>query len=110
MEGNYLETLTSKQLEEKLHTSLSVICDVLAGRNHGNSLKGYQIRRYGEEPPGKLTYHYKTKAIDCFDLKGNFIKTYPSIKDALIELGLKPTFSGISNCLTGRGKSSKGYK
>lgn len=43
-----------------------------------------------------------------FDLKGNFIKEYPSIAEAVEELKIRS--SGISNCCAGRYSKSGGYK
>lgn len=51
----------------------------------------------------------KSKPIFQYDILGNFIQQFPSQKSAL-EFYRKPIkFSGISDCLNGRVKSSMGY-
>lgn len=50
------------------------------------------------------------KAISLYDLNGTLLKTYNSIKEAIIDLNLKSTASSnISSCLRGRKDSAYGY-
>lgn len=51
-------------------------------------------------------YSNSTK-VDQYDLNGNFIKTWNSIKDITITLGIKHT--AIIACCKGRCKTTKGY-
>lgn len=48
-----------------------------------------------------------SKPIIQYDLKGNFIKQFPSLADASRELKISP--SNISHCANGKYKTCKGY-
>jgi hypothetical protein len=48
-----------------------------------------------------------TKAVDKFDLSGNFIETFESLN--LAALSIDVSASNISNCCNGKQKTSKGY-
>lgn len=56
---------------------------------------------------GKIS-HPRNKAINCYDYKGDFIKTFVSIKDAGTELNLSK--KQISKCLTGFYTGINGYQ
>lgn len=49
-----------------------------------------------------------SKKVDQYDLNNNYIKTYPSMKEAERELGIQTTL--ISKCCRGIAKTSGGYK
>lgn len=51
----------------------------------------------------------KTKPVIQYDLNGNYIKTYPSIREATISLGKNVNNRGISQCLTGKYQTAFGY-
>jgi hypothetical protein len=52
--------------------------------------------------------HPKARAVNQYDLNGNFIKKWPYAKAAAIELGINP--SGICVCCKGKSKSYRGHK
>ena len=70
-------------------------CDKLYNSNYGN--RNYLI---------SLNSVQKTK-VNQYSLDGKFIKSFNSIKDACVELGLRS--SCISNCCANRYSSSGGY-
>ena len=51
----------------------------------------------------------KKKALIQYDLKGNFVKRWETIKDFLIENNMNLKSSGITNCCKGRQRTAYGY-
>ena len=51
---------------------------------------------------------YVGKEVICYDLKGEFVVSYQSVKAAAEKLGIKG--QGIYDCCTGRAKSSRGFQ
>ena len=67
------------------------------------------LRQYGyskRECYSRAGLHRGTE-IAQYSLDGKFIRTYPAVSVAARENGISR--SGISNCLTGISKTSKGY-
>lgn len=62
--------------------------------------------KYWEGKFGK--HHHSSKKINQLDLNGNFIKSWDGITEASRHLPV--TRKGISNALTGKSKTSAGYK
>lgn len=64
--------------------------------------KGNEIAPYKRE--------YATRSVGIYDLSGNLVKVYESIKEAIIDLNLKPSATSyISACLNGRKEKGYGY-
>ena len=64
--------------------------------------EGQKISPYKKE--------FVTKAVELYDLDGNLLKAYNSVKEAIVDLNLKPTASSnISSCLKGRKNKAYGY-
>lgn len=57
----------------------------------------------------KGSEHPTSKSVLKYDIEGNFIEEYGSVKDAAISIGLSDS-SNICACLKGKKKSSKGYQ
>lgn len=51
---------------------------------------------------------FSSKEVNQYDLNGNFIKTYPSLKEAERQLGIQTTT--ISQCCRGKAKTAGGYR
>lgn len=52
----------------------------------------------------------KTKAIIQLTLDGKYIKTFPSIRSALLAMNKSPLHQGISQCLKGQYETAFGYR
>ena len=50
-----------------------------------------------------------SKPVSQYSLDGNFIKSYPSAKNAALAVGLKKKGSQITSVCKGHGKTAKGY-
>lgn len=61
---------------------------------------------YGDR--NKKNAESKYKKINQYDLKGNYIATYNSIKEASEKLNIKHSY--ISKCVLGKRNKTKGYK
>ena len=77
-------------------------------------VKGLIWRRFDKENvPSKIEVNSEIKTIKdnriiCYDLNGNYVKTYKSIRDASISLGKSEQV--IRDCLKGKYKTAYGYK
>lgn len=76
---------------------------------YGKHLTEEHKRKISEAKKGKSNYHTKTlyKAIDQYDLDGNYIKTWESISSIERELNIKSTH--ISRVCRGKRKTTGGY-
>lgn len=52
----------------------------------------------------------KNKGIRQLDLEGNLIAVFPSISEAIRQLGPGHNGSNISSCVNGKSKTAYGYK
>jgi hypothetical protein len=50
---------------------------------------------------------YQLRAVNQYDLDGNFIKEYPSIKDAVTDT--RTNYGSISSCCRGNIKTANGF-
>lgn len=71
------------------------------------TVKGYVWRYKNDDAPQPLE-NEKVRSISQYTFNGEFVRTYPSISDAIAALG-KGTPTCISNNLTGRSHSAYGY-
>ena len=67
-----------------------------------------EIEKYGYQKGNKIVI--ETKPIIQYTLSGEYVKTYPSINKALIELGKSTRNQTIKKCLSGTYKTAFGYK
>ena len=56
----------------------------------------------------KKKIHHRNRAVNQYDLQGNFLKSFSTIKEAQLSIGAK-SISSITNACTGRSKTSGGY-
>ena len=111
LNGNYIQTFysieeASKALGHK-HLAISQVCNglrKLAGGYQWRSYKKDKIEPYMEQERIPVN----RKIICQYDMKGNFIQEFSSIKLAEKYLGLKSS-GGITMCATGKRKSAYGY-
>ena len=87
----------------------SGICNCVHGR--AKTAYGYKWRNNGIIASGKYattdsSTRGKARAINSYDAKGEYIKTYNSITEAAKELGVNP--SAIGHVLKGRAKTCRG--
>lgn len=52
--------------------------------------------------------HHRNRAVNQYDLYGNFIKTFSTMREAQLAIGAK-SISSITNACTGRSKTAGGY-
>jgi hypothetical protein len=78
------------------------------GVNFKRPDKPYEGKRKRSEQHNKALASSKEKPVCQYDLKGNFIKEYPSAAAAAEALGIRT--DGISNALRNKQESSGGYK
>lgn len=98
------------EIERTLGKSSSVANCVL---HRNNSAYGFVWRREGDPfsyNKPKKTGPKRRVAVMQFDLKGNYIRTFPSINDAADYLGKRSRNSDITNCCKGNYKTAHGYK
>lgn len=72
----------------------------------GVKMKPEWVEKMAASKRGKSNYKVM-KPVNQFSKDGAFIKSYGSLKEASVETGVR--MSGISQCLTGFLKTSKGY-
>ena len=70
------------------------------------SCYGYQWRYKDDEPPGKYIKH-NTRQVDQYDLNGNFLKSWDSIKSITDYYGFSK--NTVINCCSHRSKSGGGF-
>lgn len=106
LSGNIISTFKSAVEAEQITNInkklISAVC-------HGNkrTANGYIWRFYGDDF-NKFSVKKKSEvAIDKFDIYGNYIQTYNSIKDAAKSIGNTPT--SIQSVLRNRTHTSGGY-
>jgi group I intron endonuclease len=75
--------------------------------NKGKTLSEEHKKKISESLKGKDSPN--AKAILMYDKEGNFIKRFECIGDANEYFGKARNFSNISNCLSGRSKTTYGY-
>lgn len=93
--------------------SVGQICKKVNATNHTiiDYLKAYCSSYSVEEGDRRgriLNGIAHRKSVKCFDLEGNLINIYPSLKEAAAACG--GTSSGIINCCKGVWKKHKGYR
>lgn len=66
------------------------------------------IEKYRKPPKSMATRNNGDKPVKCIDKFGEMVGTYPSIKQAAA--ATNTTASGISLCLSGKHKTSGGYR
>lgn len=71
------------------------------------TLRGRKRPPLSDEWKRKLALNAVRRPVDCFDLQGGFIGTFPRIKDAMCLTGGRRCL--ISLCLNGRKKTAYGY-
>lgn len=69
---------------------------------------GYVFRYYGDDFNKFNLNGHPTKPVIQYDMQGNFIKRYNSIKEASEEINISS--SGINNCCKRRIKSTNGFR
>lgn len=103
--GNYIKTFESmRQASRELGIALSVVERLCQGKAKKD--RGYTLRLEGEDfNKYDDIKNFKDNRIDQYDLEGNFIKTFNSIKEANASL-LK---GRVDSVIRGTGKSAGGY-
>lgn len=109
LDGNYIETFYNLQsaFDSIKNNSRNGIKQCLNGKQAQSG--GFQWR-YGDskENIGKYIKSYnRGKKIDQFTLEKEFIKTWPSVRQASIDLKIDPV--GIRKCAEGEYKQSGGF-
>ena len=74
------------------------------------------IWKYADDPTpisqlvekAKQKIHHRNRVVNQYDLQGNFLKSFSTIKEAQLSIGAK-SISSITNACTGRSKTSGGY-
>lgn len=108
MNGNFIEEYSSiKECAEKNNTYTNAI--IMCAQQKWKSWNNYQYR-YDDDPPLKKVNKRGAKPINQYDLKGNFIQTFPSASAAARAVGLKSS-SHIGDCCNKKNgvKSSGGF-
>lgn len=100
---NYIKTCDSAVDAEKL-TGVDNANIIATCKGKYSQMQGYIFRYAGEKAEIE---HKHRKPVKMFDLEGNFIKMFPTIKSAAKEMNIKDTH--ISDCCKGRYKQSGGY-
>lgn len=77
------------------------------GKEKYRELSDEEIEKYGYKKGSTITN--QKKRIIQYTLEGDYVKTYPSISKALIELGKSPNNKGIQDCLSGKFSTAFGY-
>ena len=110
LNGNYLKTFESiKEAAESCNTTPTAI--VQAAKKRNRQAGGYVWRYFKCEqiPFDELPIRYeKCRSVSQYDLQGNYIKTFKSIKEAAKSVGVTP--EAIVCAAKGRTKQSGGYK
>ena len=112
LNGNYIKTFDSISnacRELNINESSSHISECCTGKIR--SIYGY-IWRYHDEPLGNYS-DLRIVSINKFDLDGNFLKHYCSLKEACLDIGKEynDTVSGnIRRCCKGERKSAYKFK
>lgn len=111
LQGNYVDSFVSSA---EAHRQTGISCSHIVSACNGkrNQAGGYQWRQTESKENiapmvNKVHESKNTKAINCYDDKHNFIKSYKSLTEASRDLGLR--ISDISAVLTGRQHISHGY-
>ena len=109
LNGNYIDSFESAE-EAIMKTGIRHIRSVCTKKR--NIAGGYQWRYTDNTeniaPYCKKTYVAKNrKIVECYDLKGNFVRTYDSITEAAVDN--KVSTGSITGALHGRQHSSAGY-
>jgi group I intron endonuclease len=106
LEGKFINNYNSlKEAAQKNKISSSLLS--LCCNKKIKTAKGYQWRFKDENPANKIV-KINCVAVYQYDLDGNFIQKFNNIKSAADYIGVKP--SVISQCLSGKSHSSKGYQ
>lgn len=100
-------------IEEYPKASTSIICK--ACQQQITTAYNY-IWKYIDDPTpisqlvekANQKMHHRNRAVNQYDLQGNFIKTFSTLKEAQLAIGAK-SISSITNACTGRSKTSGGY-
>ena len=108
LNGNYIDSFESAE-EAIMKTGIRHIRSVCTKKR--NSAGGYQWR-YSNDIENISPIHYRIPKrrkvkVDCYDLKGNFVRTYDSITEASVDN--KVSTCSIAGALHGRQRSSAGY-
>lgn len=108
LNGNYIQqwdniTEAGRSLNIN-YTSISSCCS-----KNRNSAGGF-LWSYSKtcNPKPLKTSRKHTNGVNQYDLNGNFIKSYASIKEAAAETGFSK--SSIQGCCSGQSQTSHGYK
>lgn len=114
LKGNFIKVFTTlKEAADniglKSTSSIVKVCN-----NEGSSAGGFFWRYYdNEEIPKKIIIpkikNHGKAAVCQYDLQGNFIQEFPSIKEANISLGKNPKSSNICTVCQGKRKKAYGY-
>ena len=83
------------------------ICAVCTGKKI--SAYGYKWSYYGEPLPDTFYKQPKSKKVNQYDLNGNFIRSFNSIKEANISFNKNPDASSINKVCKGQAKTAYGY-
>ncbi len=113
IDGTFIKTHTSMQealrdigVKENQVSNIKKCCDGVSPIRFG------YVWRYTGEPfslyPVYINKGGSSKPVSQYSLDGNFIKSYPSAKDAALAVGLK-NGSQITSVCKGHGKTAKGY-
>ena len=74
------------------------------------------IWKYADDPTpisqlvekAKQKIHHRNRAVNQYDLQGNFLKSFSTMQEAQLSIGAK-SISSITNACTGRSKTAGGY-
>lgn len=106
LDGNIIAVFKSAvEAENKTNVSKKLISAVCHGGKRVAS--NYVWRFYGDDFNKFPTKNKNEIAVDKFDINGNYIQTYGSIKDAAKSIGNTP--GSIRNVLKNKTKTSGGY-
>lgn len=109
LQGNYIDSFESASEAMKQTNIRHIVSACLLDRLYAG---GYQWR-YTDSTENIAPYVKKphipvnNKRVECYDMKGNFVKAYNSIAEASVDNGV--SVANISGVLHGRQHSAAGY-
>lgn len=111
LNGKYIREFRNCK-EASLYFNLvpsSYVCSVIHGKR--KTCKGYRLMLKSKYNPDniKRVVSGNTTEVNQYDLQGNFIKTFLSMKEAETEINVKGGNANISACCKGKKRSAYGF-
>ena len=104
-----VHTLVAIAFLEKPKTKKRLVVNHLNGNPHNNRVENLEWTTYkGNNEHALRTGLKKVRKVEQYSLDGKYIKTFPSIKDAMTELNV--SYTSIWNGASGKTKLCQGYK